>query len=390
MRYDAVVIGGGPAGSTAALLLARAGWAVALVEQATFPRGKVCGEFLSATNIPLLKELGVWEEFLESAGPPVTRVGIFAGAGTVVADMPRLHTHGDSWGRAVSREFLDTMLLERAAAAGAAIFQPYSVIDLQGRDDDFSCAIASPGGRSSVTRLRTPVVIAAHGSWSRGTLPTLPAPSGPRRSDLFGFKARFRGSRLQRGLMPLLAFPGGYGGMVHTGGDRISLSCCIRRDELIRCRRLDPGASAGEAVFRHIVGHCHGACDALDGASLEIDGWRSAGPIRPGIRRSMPGVFLIGNAAGEAHPVVAEGISMAMQSAWLLTHRLTSGSAVEYGRDWRRAFTSRLRAAALIAHWAMRPSAVSLALPLLRAFPLVLTGGARSTGKVSVLCSPSC
>jgi 2-polyprenyl-6-methoxyphenol hydroxylase-like FAD-dependent oxidoreductase len=80
MRYDAVVIGGGPAGSTAALLLARAGWTVALVEQAVFPRRKVCGEFLSATNIPLLQELGVWDEFLEAAGPPVTRVGIFAGA----------------------------------------------------------------------------------------------------------------------------------------------------------------------------------------------------------------------------------------------------------------------------------------------------------------------
>ena len=63
--FDAIVIGGGPAGSTAALLLARAGWSVALVERMAFPRRKVCGEFLSATNLPLLAELGVAAAFTE-------------------------------------------------------------------------------------------------------------------------------------------------------------------------------------------------------------------------------------------------------------------------------------------------------------------------------------
>ena len=100
-----------------------------------------------------------------------------------------------------------------------------------------------------------------------------------------------------------------------------SLSCCIRR------RRLGTTAangwpSAGEAVLLHILDRAprYGRC--LDGAA--IDGpWLSAGVIQPGIRpRYRDGVFVIGNAAGEAHPVVAEGISMAMQSAWLLAERL--------------------------------------------------------------------
>jgi flavin-dependent dehydrogenase len=58
MNYDALVIGGGPAGATTALLLARAGWSVALVERKAFPRRKVCGEFISATSEPLLRDLG--------------------------------------------------------------------------------------------------------------------------------------------------------------------------------------------------------------------------------------------------------------------------------------------------------------------------------------------
>jgi len=50
----ATVIGAGPAGSTAAMLLARAGWSVTLVEQHRFPRDKVCGECLSALGIDVL------------------------------------------------------------------------------------------------------------------------------------------------------------------------------------------------------------------------------------------------------------------------------------------------------------------------------------------------
>ena len=58
-RFDTLVLGGGPGGAAAALLLARAGWKVVVLERKEFPRRKVCGEYLSATNLPLLDHLGV-------------------------------------------------------------------------------------------------------------------------------------------------------------------------------------------------------------------------------------------------------------------------------------------------------------------------------------------
>jgi 2-polyprenyl-6-methoxyphenol hydroxylase-like FAD-dependent oxidoreductase len=110
-------------------------------------------------------------------------------------------------------------------------------------------------------------------------------------------------------------------------------------------------------------------------------------------------MFAVGNAAGEAHPVVAEGISMAMQGAWLLARRLIewrvhdgahaglSTTAIRYRSDWRRAFVSRLYASAALAHWAMRPQAVLGVMPVIRCCPQVLTWGARWSGKVTSVCS---
>ena len=397
---DAVVVGGGPAGTTSALLLAKAGWSVGLVEKATFPRPKVCGEFLAATNFPLLRRLGIADLFLQLAGAEVHQVGLFSGDEIVVSDMPHRHsadatTDGRGTGRALGRDHLDTMLLEAAASAGATVLQPWTAVGLVRRDEGYVCTAVNRKARQS-RDVRARIVVAAHGSWELGALPTQLARRESRPSDLFGFKAHFVDSRLPTGLMPLLVFPGGYGGMVHSDHGRVSLSCCISREQLTRARHASGAVNAAEAVLAHVKASCRGAREALAGARLEHD-WLTTGPIRPGIRQcGFDGIFLVGNAAGEAHPVVAEGIGMALQSAEKLCDRLTAGSTAalsperiaavmrDYSAAWRRTIAPRIRAASLIAHWATRPAAVSCALPVLRAFPGVLTAGARLSGKAAL------
>jgi flavin-dependent dehydrogenase len=399
-KYDALMIGGGPAGATAALTLARAGWKVAVVEKANFPRRKVCGEYLSPTNLALFRQLGIADDFLERAGPPVRQVGLFARETVLIAPMPRQRRTTEDWGRALGRETLDTLLLQRAAEAGARVWQPWSALKLEKQAEAVVCEAANRETRET-KYLCARVLIAAHGSWESGTLPTQTSRPALRGSDLLGFKAHFHDCSLPAGLMPLLVFPGGYGGMVHTNEARASVSCCIRRDQLERCRRTTPGNSAAEAVLAHVRESCRGVREALAAASLEGP-WLSAGPIRPGVRsRFSGGIFCIGNAAGEAHPIIAEGISMAIQSAWLLCERLTArrrealthAALEEVGRDyavaWRHCFAPRIRAAALFAHLAMSPTTVALLLPLLRLFPAALTLGACWSGKRADMATPS-
>ena len=124
--FDAVIIGAGPAGSAAAIWLARAGWSVALVEKQAFPRRKVCGECMAASNRPLLDALGIGAAFEDAAGPELRQVALMCGEHTLTADLPAAEHPGYAWGRALGRETLDTLLLEEALAAGAQVFQPWT------------------------------------------------------------------------------------------------------------------------------------------------------------------------------------------------------------------------------------------------------------------------
>lgn len=388
MRYDALVIGGGPAGATAALMLARAGWSVAVVEKTAYPRRKVCGEFISATSMPLLRELGIADAHAAQAGPEVRRVGLFSGETVLASPMPRLAA-GPGWGRALARERLDPLLIEAAERAGAVRWQPWGAVALRRDGRDHVCTIVAKDGARELTAR---VVIAAHGSWERGPVAAGADPAH-RASDLLAFKAHFRDGSLPPDLMPLLVFPGGYGGMVQSSAGRVSLSCCIRRDMLARCRARHPQRPAGAAVLAHVEASCRGVREALRNAALD-GGWLAAGPIRPGVRpRHADGVFRVGNLAGEAHPIVAEGISMAMQSAWLLGRLLLAqGEAVLAGGDrapieaayaaqWKAAFATRIHAAALFAQVLMRPRAAGLVVPVLKQFPGMLTLCAALSGK---------
>ena len=96
------------------------------------------------------------------------------------------------------------------------------------------------------------------------------------------------------------------------------------------------------------------------------------------------GIFFTGNIAGEAHPVIAEGISMAIQSSGLLARLLIAHRQDDYAQAWTRRFASRIRAASLFAHLAMSDAGRAASLAVLRAVPGLIGHGARWSGKMPI------
>jgi len=396
-RFDVAIVGAGPAGAAAAILFARAGWSVALVERQSFPRRKVCGECIAASNLALLAALGIGSEVEAHAGADLRRVALMRGEETIVAALPP-GEGAHRWGRAIGREHLDTGLADAAEAAGASRWQPWALAAIAGRPGDFVLDLRSLAAPGEAVELRAGLVVAAHGSWE-----PLPSERQARRdtraaSDLFAFKANFRGADIAADLLPVLSFAGGYGGMVVADDGVATLAGCLRDDRLQALRAARPGLRAGDVFEAMLRQECAGVAAALAGATRE-GAWLASGPLRPGIRLGGrgDGAFRIGNAAGEAHPIVGEGISMALQSAFILAALLGPlrgdlvGTAtaqetqrralVAYEAIWRRRFTRRLRVAAAFAHVAMRPALARLAWPLARRWPGVLTAGARLSDK---------
>jgi flavin-dependent dehydrogenase len=309
----------------------------------------------------------------------------------VIAELPRA-APPHAWGRALGRETLDTRLRDAARAAGVVVHQPCAVQALSGAPGGWRATLRTPGA-SGTQAIEAQVVVLAHGSWER--LPGERAADPPHRArDLLAFKANFRGAAIEPGLLPVLAFPGGYGGMVLAEEGLLTLACCIRRDRLEAARAAAPTVPAGLVVEALLRRELAGVAQALEPAQ-RVGPWIAAGPLRPGVRlRTDDALLRIGNAAGEAHPIIGEGISMALQSAFVLARALLAHGdaaaaaaghaalAAGHARAWRRAFAPRLWLAASFAQAAMRPRASALLLALARAWPGLLTEGARHGGKV--------
>jgi geranylgeranyl reductase family protein len=157
LAADVVVIGGGPAGSAAAIGLARAGRDVTLVDRARFPRDKACGDGLTTGALRLLEGLGL-EPRRVASWQRVDDVVVRGPAGhEVTFPLPR----GQGTYAAVARRIdLDAALLDEARTAGVKVLDGHACVGA--REDDGQVAIRVDG----VGELTAAYAVAADGMWS--------------------------------------------------------------------------------------------------------------------------------------------------------------------------------------------------------------------------------
>ncbi|HVF94501.1 MAG TPA: FAD-dependent monooxygenase [Sphingomonas sp.] len=289
-RTPALIVGGGPAGAAAAITLARAGMPHLLVERQRVTGDTLCGGFLSWRTLQSLAALGIEADAINPSA--VTRVRIFAGTRTASADLPMA-------ARSVSRRRLDTLLLDRAEALGAAVERGVTVRAVEDnaiRTADGATIAAEAlflaSGKRDVRGLARP-------GTARGADPTL------------GIRVRLAPSRsLARALghvIELHLFPGGYAGLAMQEDGSANL-CLAVHDSRFR------SAGGAEALLR-ALGNDHPMLgERLEGADMGASeaianvpyGWRE--------RRGAAGLFRLGDQAGVIPSLAGEGMGIALAS----------------------------------------------------------------------------
>jgi geranylgeranyl reductase family protein len=351
-HFDALVVGSGPAGSVAALVLARGGARVALVDKTRFPRDKACGDLIGPRGVQVLDELMIGVARAEHVGDMVV-------AGPTGREVRLPCYPGETYpgyAIAVPRLDLDAELRDAAVAVGAEPFVGRAAQAIG--DDELEGFVLSTG-----ERITADVVVGADGATSRV------ADAAGFVEDarvLWGFAVRTYVEAAVTSPRIFLwepepwhgfpgygwAFPGldgranlglGLGVLAERGaGARAMQSFGPFLDHLERCGIVDDSQRRRAAGDR-------------------LGGWLKMGMV--GTTPARGRVMLVGDAAGLVNPLQGEGISQAIMSGRAAAECVLAGpeTAAQRYRQWIGATFAPYQSVAASAHAALLPRSRAVA-----------------------------
>ncbi|HWQ33666.1 MAG TPA: NAD(P)/FAD-dependent oxidoreductase [Blastocatellia bacterium] len=376
---DVIVVGAGPAGTSASILLAQRGVNVLLLEKSRFPREKLCGEFLSPETLRLFERLGVRERMME-AGAQVIRKWVLVAPGGRRVEIPLkwLSDGGEAIG--LSRARMDQILLERARECGVTVREGFHVSPRLAREGELTLIEGrAVGGEAEHFSAHLLIDASGRNRLFAGTAQRTNRRSGSR---CFGVKVHLRGVEGLGDTGELYFFRDGYGGMSAVEGGRTNL-CFITTEETLRAAKGDR-----HALLEMTMMTSPAARERLRGAVTDGE-WLGTGPLEYGRRPSVPGVLAIGDAGAFIDPFTGSGMLLAMMSGELAAEVISDSFArgeqsVELIASrcqemHRKRYGWRFRACAMLRNLAFKPAARSLLALLLERHSALARAVALST-----------
>ncbi len=313
---DVVVVGGGPAGAAAATILARAGRKVLLVDKATFPRDKCCGDGLTTGALRRMELLGLDPRTIPS----------WTWVDNVVLSTPRaravrfpLPTDAGHFAAVAPRAELDHALLRLANGAGAEVRESTTLNGIKIDTDGVTCVFDGPEGATTV---RAAHVIGADGMWSTtrkllGTTPGAPAGGAsvakrPYLGEWHGYRQYVRNVHTEASrdlwvwfepdLLPgyLWCFP--------LANGRVNVGFGIEREH-------DRPTKEMKALWPELLARPH--VREVLGDNFELEGTPKAWPIPANVTEvelAIGRVLFVGDAARSCDVLTGEGIGQALQT----------------------------------------------------------------------------
>lgn len=325
-----IIIGAGPAGTAAAITLARAGHRPILIERTSRPTDKVCGDFLSADTIQRAQALGVDPAALGAA--PIRQVRLIHGDRMAETTLPFL-------AMGLSRRVLDAALLHQADQAGADLRLGQTVRHLTRNGD---CWTIKAGEHAEITASSVFQATGKH------DLRDLPRRHTDR--DAIGMKMYFalppESAKRLDGAVELTLFPGGYAGMQHVEEGRTVLCIAVQRAAF----QLFGGSWA--SLIAVIAHRSRRFATILPGARALLPRPLAVAGIPYGYRAgsSCPNeLYRLGDQAAVIPSLTGDGIAIALHSGTAAAETWLSGAtAPAYQQTLGRTLAGQMRLAGIL------------------------------------------
>lgn len=325
-RTSALIAGGGPAGSVAALLLAQGRASPLVLERSREPQDALCGGFLSWRTLESLASAGIDPAML--GGHVVRRVVLFTGKGRAESTLPAPAI-------GLSRLRLDALLLDAARRAGAGVERGVTIRSAEG-------TTLHTGDGATLTGDTLFLATGKHDL--RGAMRDAVVGDDP----AMGVRVRLAPhptlTRLVGDAIELHAFAGGYGGLVLQEDGSANLCMALRRSRLRAAGDL-PGLLRvlGDAmpVLGERLAHMRGVA-AIDAIANVPYGWRARGTV--------PGVYRLGDQAGVIPSLAGEGMGIAIASA-IRAARQWQAHGPAGAPEFQRSLRQRLHRPIALAGW---------------------------------------
>ena len=333
-RYDVIVIGAGPAGCASALFLQQKGLRVLVLDRASFPRDKVCGEFISPAADDILRELGVLDAIEQSSPVRLRGVAVSSyGKPELRIDYPLCPVRADPMtSLSLTRFQFDHLLVQKLREQGVDVRERHAADDFLFEED----RIAGVKGRDARRRPFTfsaSVVVDASGrnGLSLRRLGLIRPHKGPGKVAL---AAHWESVQFPRDYCYMHISTPGYTGMAPVGGDSVNVVLVVA-DRHVRGREVD-------AFYQTVVLGNERRKSMLAGARLK-ERVRSVGSLAYEVRPvPLGGLVLVGDTTGFIDPFTGEGIYLSLRSAQLSAEVIEKAfQAGDYSRSFLAEYERR-------------------------------------------------